>query len=101
MALRQHVMQNEFGVVELNPIGEITSLKEKPLYVSLINAGIYVINNSFSDFIQRGESVDMPTIVGRLMEEQGGVYGYPLFERWLDVGRESDLNFINENLHLF
>ena len=101
MALRQHVIQNEFGVVELGSMGEIISFREKPSHVSLINAGIYVINSSFSSFIETNESVDMPTVVGRIMVENGKVYGFPLFERWLDVGRADDLNYVNNNLHLF
>jgi dTDP-glucose pyrophosphorylase len=90
MAVRQHELQNPFGVVRTNGV-EITGFEEKPVYRSHINAGIYVLSPDGLDALQPGQHCEMPTLFDRIRERSGRTIVYPMHEPWLDVGRPDDL----------
>lgn len=90
MAVRQHEWQNPFGVVKINGV-EIAGFEEKPVYISHINAGIYVLNPECLAALEPGQFCDMPTLFTRIQKRQGRTIVYPMHEPWLDVGRPDDL----------
>jgi len=91
MVVRQHELQNPFGVVKTKGV-EILGFEEKPIYRSHINAGIYVLSPESLDVLDSGESCDMPALFARLQERQQRTIVYAMHEPWLDVGRPDDLN---------
>jgi dTDP-glucose pyrophosphorylase len=90
MAVRQHELQNPFGVVRTNGV-EIVGFEEKPVYRNHINAGIYVLSPDGLDVLQPGQHCEMPTLFDRIRERSGRTIVYPMHEPWLDVGRPDDL----------
>jgi len=94
MAVRQHEIQNPFGVVCVKGV-EIDSFEEKPLYRSQINAGIYALSPESLDRLVVGSHCDMPTLFDRLRLDAGRTIVYPMHEPWLDVGRPEDLKRAN------
>lgn len=90
MAVRQHEIQNQFGVVRTNGV-EIEGFEEKPVYRSHVNAGIYVLSPNVLDHLECGEHCDMPTLFERIKKKDGRTIVYPMHEPWLDVGRPEDL----------
>ncbi|MEC7817653.1 MAG: nucleotidyltransferase family protein [Pseudomonadota bacterium] len=90
MAVRNHEMRNEFGVVHTNGL-DISGFEEKPVIRSHVNAGIYVIDPQALDSLSYGEHCDMPTLFERLRRDGRRTIVFPLHERWLDVGRPDDL----------
>ena len=90
MAVRNHEVRNEFGVVRTSGL-DITGFEEKPVVRSHVNAGIYVIEPRALDFLGRGEHCDMPTLFERLRFDTQRTIVFPLHEQWLDVGRPDDL----------
>lgn len=91
MAVRQHEIQNQFGVVRTNGV-EIEGFEEKPVYRSHVNAGIYVLSPSVLDNLESDEHCDMPTLFERIKKSDGRTIVYPMHEPWLDVGRPEDLH---------
>ncbi len=91
MAVRQHEIQNQFGVVRTNGV-EIEGFEEKPVYRSHVNAGIYVLSPSVFDNLESDEHCDMPTLFERIKKNDGRTIVYPMHEPWLDVGRPEDLH---------
>jgi NDP-sugar pyrophosphorylase family protein len=55
-----------------------------------VNAGIYLITADVRGFVGRGEQLDMPQLIDRLLEAGRTVVGFPLREYWLDIGRPND-----------
>lgn len=101
MAVRQHEIQNQFGVVRTRGV-EIEGFEEKPIYRSHVNAGIYVLEPSVLKHLERQQHCDMPTLFERIKQNAGRTIVYPMHEPWLDVGRPTDLelarnNFSNES----
>jgi dTDP-glucose pyrophosphorylase len=90
MAVREHEIQNQFGVVKIKGI-EIDSFEEKPVYSSHINAGIYVLSPEVLNELIHKQYCDMPTLFERVKEKSGLAIVYPMHEPWLDIGRPMDL----------
>jgi dTDP-glucose pyrophosphorylase/predicted transcriptional regulator len=97
MAVRQHEIQNQFGVVCTNGV-EIESFEEKPVYRSYVNAGIYVLEPCALNHLEYQQHCDMPTLFERIKEAAGRTIVYPMHEPWLDVGRPEDLIKANSGL---
>ncbi len=90
MAVRVHEWQNPFGVVQTQGI-EIIGYEEKPISRSHINAGVYVIEPSVIQLLDKSVPCDMPTLFELLQKEGDKVLAYPVHEQWLDVGHPDDL----------
>jgi len=90
MAVQIHESQNPFGVVRTSGIS-ITGYEEKPIVKSLVNAGVYVLNPSVLDFLEKDAECSMPTLFEVLRAEGLNTIAFPLHERWLDLGAPSDL----------
>ena len=94
MAVRVNEWQNPFGVVETEGV-VITGYKEKPIFRSQINAGIYAIEPSVLSLLGKSLPIDMPTLFELLQVKSGRAVAYPIHEEWLDIGRPADLSKAN------
>ena len=90
MAVRSHEFKNPFGVVEIRNL-EICGYEEKPITISQINAGIYVLSPKSLDLLQKGEACDMSTFFQCMLAESRKVVAYPIYEDWRDIGNPNDL----------
>jgi|TARA_B110000259_G_scaffold184822_1_gene232650 dTDP-glucose pyrophosphorylase len=93
MATRPYQMHHPYGVVDIDGT-KINSFKEKPIYHSFINAGVYVLDPLALDLLIDNELCDMPTLLERNQLEKNVITAYPMHESWIDVGRVEDLNTI-------
>ena len=85
VAVRIHQTQIPFGVVNIKGI-HLTSIVEKPTLHHHVNAGIYVIEPSLVNYLEKGEKIDMPSLLSRLIEDEIRVATFPIHEYWIDVG---------------
>ena len=90
IAVQDYEFQNPFGVVRISD-GKVDEIIEKPVMVSKISAGIYVLDPSVIAEIPRDESCDMPFVLQSAISRQLTVTPFQLHEDWIDVGRQSDL----------
>ena len=95
MAVRLHEWQHPFGVVQMNGL-EITGFEEKPINRTHINAGVYALNPSALNALEKNMHCDMPTLFERLQAQSQRIVAYPMHEPWLDVGRSDDLAKANQ-----
>jgi dTDP-glucose pyrophosphorylase/CBS domain-containing protein len=89
VAVRPYDLTVPFGVVRMESEA-VTGIDEKPQLRGFANAGIYLVEPHICRLVQRGERLDMPELIGRLIEGGQRVAGFPLREYWLDIGRPSD-----------
>ncbi len=99
MAVRDHEIQNPFGVVNTEGFS-ITGFEEKPVYRSLINAGVYVLDPLALEALPNGSACDMPTLFVRLLEAGHSTAVFPMHESWLDVGRPDDLELATNTVDI-
>ncbi len=98
IAVREDKVQLQFGVVE-NDGFNFVSIKEKPFINSLVNTGVYIINPSVLEFINKEEFLDMTTFLERIKNLGSKVCVYPIHEYWIDIGRPDTLNKAKKDLH--
>jgi dTDP-glucose pyrophosphorylase len=86
MALREFHFQIPYGVVEMEE-RRVAAIKEKPTQTFFVNAGIYILTPSVQAYITKGEFLDMPELIKRLLAANRAVVGFPVHEYWLDIGQ--------------
>ncbi len=95
MAVRQQEGQHPFGVVQMKGV-EIVGFEEKPITRTHINAGVYALNPSALDALERDTHCDIPILFERLQMLSRRTVASPMHEPWLDVGRPNDLLAANQ-----
>ena len=83
---------SEFGVVDIQPDGNVTGFVEKPkpeeAPSDLINAGAYFLEPQILDYIETGRLVSMEKeIFPQIISDTGRFFGYKIKGYWIDVGR--------------
>lgn len=87
---REHEVTIPFGVIKHNN-AELLGLEEKPSLNFLVNAGLYVLDPSILSLLQKGQSLDMPSLLMAAKTAGHQVNVCPVHEYWLDVGRPETL----------
>ncbi|MBI2630276.1 NTP transferase domain-containing protein [Candidatus Pacearchaeota archaeon] len=77
--------QIQFGVLKKYS-DRIVEWSEKPKIDSEISAGMYMINPLVLGLIKENEFCDMPTLVRRVMENGGNVFGFEYSGKIYDIG---------------
>ncbi len=90
IATRQKTVQIDLGVLETDGQGSLVAYSEKPRYECNVSMGIYIYQPHVISYIDRGEHLDFPELVVRLLEAGEKVAGFPSNDYWLDIGRRED-----------
>lgn len=92
-SISTHVRSNrvDFGVVQADESGRVTGYLEKPTHEYLVSMGVYAFSPEVLDYIPRGERLDFPELVLRLLAAGKVVRSVPYEGFWLDIGRHEDL----------
>ena len=113
IASHRRVVKTDYGVLHLGDgRGDtlaVTGFEEKPEIPYVVSMGVYVLEPRALEFIERGERLDLPDLVQRLLEAGEPVGSYLYDGYWLDIGRHDDYEkaivefeqlrpmFLNEN----
>lgn len=96
MAVRKHEVISPYGVVEAKGF-DIINYHEKPSFMNLINAGVYVLNSDVLSYVVENTRYDMPEVFEILRNNGLRTLIYPLFEQWADIGSKRDyINFTEQ-----
>jgi dTDP-glucose pyrophosphorylase len=95
VAIKNYQIQNPFGVVVTNE-NKIVGFEEKPIYHSLINAGVYIFNPKVIELIDKGLPIQMPEFLLTIKDKFNLLNAYLLHEKWNDIGNIHEYNKINE-----
>ncbi len=89
LCVREQTFQAPHGVVEADG-PRLTSLREKPTFRWLANAGIYGLSPAALDHVPSQGPFDMPELLAALADRGEVVGVYPIHEYWLDIGQPPD-----------
>jgi len=89
VGVRQYEFKVPYGVVQAEQ-GVVRSLREKPKYEFLVNAGIYLLEPDVRGYIPADRRFDMTDLIGALLQDGRKVVTFPVVEYWLDIGQIED-----------
>ena len=89
LAIREYEVGIAYGVVEHDNY-VVSGIKEKPVHRFLINAGIYVLDNSCLSFIPPDSYFEMTTLLEALIKNNFKVKAFPIDDYWIDIGKADD-----------
>lgn len=96
MAVFKKEFQNPYGVVKTIK-NRLKKIEEKPITISTIMAGIYVINPKIINKFVKKSFLNMTDLVIKLLELKNiKLMTYNVSEEWMDVGTEND--FLHANI---
>lgn len=90
IAMHARQVKIDLGVLQLNGSNEIVGYVEKPTYDFHVSMGIYVFEPDVLQYIPKGQYLDFPDLVLKLLENGEKVIGYPFSGYWQDLGRPDD-----------
>lgn len=82
---------SSLGVLEINNANDIISYLEKPVNEYLVSSGIYILSPKIKDFVYKNETIDLPQLVLRLIENKKRVKSFLIEGDWFDIGTPGDL----------
>lgn len=95
IATHKRKVEINLGVVEIDKENYVTGYLEKPSMDYLVSMGIYVFEPRILDYIPKGEYLDFPDLVLKLVAAGEKVSGYKFRGYWEDLGRPDDYERAN------
>lgn len=86
LVTREYESQIPFGVVHVDG-NNVKGLEEKPTIKHLVSTGIYALSPESLDYVEKGQFLDMPDLIVRLMNQGMKTTAYKFNDYWLDIGR--------------
>lgn len=80
----------DLGVILTNEASDIVGYVEKPVYNYLVSMGVYVFEPRVLEYIPRGQYLDLPNLVLKLIGAGEKVGSFPFSGYWMDLGRPDD-----------
>jgi NDP-sugar pyrophosphorylase family protein len=90
IAMHQRNVRIDLGVIQCNGGQEVVGYVEKPTFDYTVSMGIYVFEPRVLSYIQRGQYLDFPDLVLKLLDAKEKVIGFPFDGYWQDLGRPDD-----------
>jgi NDP-mannose synthase len=97
IAMHRRKVKIDLGVILCNGGQEVVGYIEKPTYDYSVSMGIYIFEPRVLSYIPRGEHLDFPNLVHKLLGAKEKVVGYPFDGYWQDLGRPDDYEQANDD----
>jgi NDP-mannose synthase len=85
----------DLGVLEVDGTSSVMAYREKPVLEYQCSMGVYLYSSAAIRAVRRGERLDFPELVGRLLDQGERVLAYRSDCYWLDIGRREDFELAN------
>ena len=90
IAVHHRKVKIDLGVIQWDGSPQITGYIEKPSYDYCVSMGVYVFEPQVLAYIPRGQYMDFPDLVLKLIAAGEKVLGYEYEGYWQDLGRPDD-----------
>ena len=90
VASHQRKVKIDLGVLEFDNEYRVQEYIEKPEHAYSVSMGIYVYEPRVLDYIDKGNHLDFPDLVLKLISAGEKVCAFPTDCLWLDIGRPDD-----------
>ena len=100
IATHRRKVNIDLGVVQINDGDEIENYTEKPSMNFNVSMGIYVFEPSVLAYIPKGEYLDFPDLVLKLINAGERVISFAFEGYWQDLGNQKDYIEASEEFNL-
>jgi NDP-sugar pyrophosphorylase family protein len=90
VATFRRVVPIDLGVIEADDLDRVTGYIEKPTLEFEASTGIYFFEPAVLEHVARGERMDLPDLILKLIGSGAAVGRYAFTGQWLDIGRHDD-----------
>jgi NDP-mannose synthase len=90
LAVNERQVNVEYGVVHRDSSQRLIGLDEKPTIRYTVSMGVYAFAARVADYIERGERIDFPDLLLRMLEAGEHVAVFPFDGYWRDIGNRDD-----------
>ena len=90
VAAHEVLTASPYGVLEIEG-SRLVGMVEKPERRDFVNAGIYVLDPIAWRQVKSGKPIDMPDLIGELLAVGARISAFPVWGKWIDIGRVEDL----------
>jgi len=90
IAVHQRKVKIDLGVIQWDGKPVINGYIEKPTYDYCVSMGVYVFEPRVLNYIPKGQYLDFPDLVKKLIAAGEKVIGYEFSGYWQDLGRPDD-----------
>jgi NDP-mannose synthase len=90
MAVKERVVDIQYGVVHAAEDGHVVRLEEKPQLAYTVSMGVYAMRPQIIDLIAAGERIDFPDLILRAIAAGHDVQTYRHEGYWRDIGNRDD-----------
>ncbi len=94
VALNRKGIPLEYGVADLEG-SRIIRFREKPIVENLVNSGVYVFEPKIFSYIKEGDDF-ANDVFPLLLSKKERISGFIFADYWLDIGRTTDYEHINQ-----
>jgi NDP-sugar pyrophosphorylase family protein len=105
IAMHQRAVKIDLGVIEMDGGFQVENYIEKPTIDYSVSMGLYVFEPRVLEYIPKGQYLDFPDLVKKLLAAGEKVIGYPYDGYWQDLGHPEDYEQAVEDFdsmrHLF
>jgi len=92
VVVKDHKSTNPFGQIKIHK-SKIIDIIEKPISMSFVNGGVYVLNPKIIKLIKKNKYFDMNNLIEMLLNKKKKVAPYPITDKWLDVSNLLKKNY--------
>jgi NDP-sugar pyrophosphorylase family protein len=90
MAVKDRVVDVQYGVVHADAAGWVVRLEEKPQLTYTVSMGVYAMDPAIVDLIEPGERIDFPDLILRAIAAGHRVHTHRHDGYWRDIGNRDD-----------
>lgn len=87
----------DFGVLRYDAAGNLNEFQEKPTLDFDVSMGIYCLNRAIVAALPRGIAYGFDKLMTDSLENKKRIDIRPFSGYWLDIGRQDDYEYANEN----
>ena len=95
MAVVPYTVSVPFAIIR-HSADKVEGLEEKPTYNYLANAGIYMLRREVADSLPKGQHLDAPDLIEKLISDGKRVSLFTIDGRWIDIGSPDDYRHAQE-----
>jgi NDP-sugar pyrophosphorylase family protein len=89
----------DFGVIRYDTDHRLTGFEEKPTLNYDVSMGVYCFNQTIIDRLPKNKPYGFDTLMKDSLLYHEPVQIYPFEGFWLDIGRPSDYEYVNQHSH--